>query len=275
MKYYLIAIRHYLNFLSFLAPNFAGKQAVLVFSKVRKKSIRRKEQEFFDQADPFWVEREGENISCYELGNPEGKLLFLVHGWESNPGCFTQFLPHLGKYRIIAFTLPSHAHNKETHTHLYECKDAFKLVLNHLAPTQEFHVVAHSLGSSVATFALSETNYKADKLVFLSANNDMIQVFQDFQKLLGFNNRVFDLLAKRIEKITGTKLAEMAVESRLKRVKFNELLLIHDKYDKIIPFEKSETLSKNVPNSTLIPFERIGHYRMLWNNEVLAEVLKF
>lgn len=275
MKYYLILIRYYLNVLSFVAPKFAGKQAVSVFSKVRKKTVRRKEQEFFDQSIPFTVSRPGEDISCYELGNPEGKLLFLVHGWESNPGCFTQFLPHLSTYRIIAFTLPSHAQNKETHTNMYECKDAFKLVLDHFSPKEEFHVVAHSLGSSVTAFALSETNYKADKLVFLSANNDMVQVFEDFQKLLGFNDRVYNLIAKRIEKIAGDKLTDMKVEDRLERVKFNELLLIHDRFDKIIPFEKSEILSKRFPNSKLIPFERIGHYRMLWNEKVLQEVLRF
>ncbi len=275
MKYYLLLIRYYLNFLSFVLPKYAGKQAMSVFSKVRKKNVKRKEQEFFDRSQPFTVPRPGEDISCYELGNPDGKLLFLVHGWESNPGCFTQFLPHLSSYRIIAFTLPSHAHNKETHTNMYECKDAFKLVLDFISPQEEFHVVAHSLGSSVTAFALSETQYKADKLVFLSANNDMVQVFEDFQKLLGFNDRVFRLIAERIEHIAGDKLEDMKVEDRLSRVKFNELLLIHDRFDKIIPFEKSEALSQKFSNSKLIPFERIGHYRMLWNDEVLKEVLDF
>ncbi len=275
MKYYLILIRYSLNLLSFVLPKYAGKKAISVFSKVRKKEIKKKEQEFFDQSHSFIVPRPGEDISCYELGNPDGKLLFLVHGWESNPGCFTQFLPHLSSYRIIAFTLPSHAHNKETHTNMYECKDAFKLVLDFISPKEEFHVVAHSLGSSVTAFALSETNYKADKLVFLSANNDIVQVFEDFQKLLGFNDRVFRLIAERIEHIAGDKLEEMKVEDRLSRVKFNELLLIHDRFDKIIPFEKSETLSKKFSNSKLIPFERIGHYRMLWNDKVLKEVLDF
>ena len=152
---------------------------------------------------------------------------------------------------------------------------AFKLVLDYISPKEEFHVVAHSLGSSVTAFALSETNYKADKLVFLSANNDIVQVFDDFQKLLGFNDRVFRLIAKRIEDKVGHKLEEMKVEDRLKQVSFNELLLIHDKFDKIIPFEKSETLSRKFANSKLIPFEKIGHYRMLWNDKVLQEVLDF
>ncbi|MEN8958078.1 MAG: alpha/beta hydrolase, partial [Flavobacteriales bacterium] len=264
-----------LNITSFLAPNYCGKLAVDIFSKVRRKTIRDQEKPFYDQAKKFEVAREGENVSCYELGNPDGKLLFLVHGWESNPGCFVHFLPHLSKYRIIAFTLPSHAHNKETHTNMYECKDAFKLVLEHIKPTEQFHVVAHSLGSSVTTFALSETSCQVDKLVFLSANNKIEQVFQDFQTLLGFNDRVYRLLEKRIEKMVGDKLSEMTVEERLEKVKFNELLLIHDKYDKIIRYENSEVLHQKFKNSQLIPFEKIGHYRMLWNKKVLGEVLRF
>ena len=275
MKFILLLNRLWLNLTSYISPNYCGRRVVSIFSKVRIKSIREKEKPFFEKARKFEVTRDKENISCYELGNPEGQLLFLVHGWESNPGCFTQFLPHLSKYRIIAFTLPAHAHNKETHTNLYRCKDAFKLVLEHINPTEPFHVVAHSLGSSVTSFTLSEMEYQVDKLIFLSANNKIEQVFTDFQKLVGFNNRVFKLLEKRIEKLVGVKLSDMQVEERLKKVDFKELLLIHDKYDKIIRFENSEVLHQKFPNSKLIPFEKIGHYRMLWNEEVLSEVLKF
>tara|TARA_B110000977_G_scaffold121205_1_gene155936 strand:+ start:816 stop:1643 length:828 start_codon:yes stop_codon:yes gene_type:complete len=275
MKYILLLNRFWLNITSFIAPKYCANLAVNIFSKVRIKSIRDKEKPFYAQAREFKVARAGEDLSCYELGNPKGKLLFLVHGWESNPGCFTQFLPHLANYRIIAFTLPSHAHNKETHTNMYEGKDAFKLVLDAIKPTEPFHVVAHSLGSSISSFALSETDYQVDKLVFLSANNLIKQVFQDFQKLVGFNDKVYGLIADKIEGITGNKLEEMKVEDRLKKVKFNELLLIHDKFDKIISFENSAVLHKKFANSKLIPFEKIGHYRMLWNEEVLSEVLRF
>ncbi len=275
MKYILLLNRYWLNILSFVAPKLAGKRAVNIFSKVRKKTIRTKEQAFFDQAKNFQVAREGENISCYELGNPEGELLFLVHGWESNPGCFTQFLPHLAQYRIIAFTLPAHAQNKETHTNMYQGKDAFKAVIDFIKPTKSFHVVGHSMGSAITAFALSEMEYKVDKLVFLSANNDIEQVFIDFQKLVGFNKRVFKLLENYIQKLAGHTLKEMRVDNRLEKVQFNELLLIHDENDKIIPFEKSAELHKKFPNSKLISFINIGHYRMLWNEEVLAEVLNF
>ncbi|MDA9066456.1 alpha/beta hydrolase [Flavobacteriales bacterium] len=275
MKYIILMNRLLLNLSSYIAPKFCSKLVVSIFSKVRIKNIRDKEQSFYTQAREFKVSRKNEDIHCYELGNPDGQLLFLVHGWESNPGCFTQFLPHLQDFRIIAFTLPGHAKNKETHTNLYKCKDAFKLVLDFINPTEPFHVVAHSLGSSVSAFALSETDYKADKLVFLSANNHIVQVFKDFQKLVGFNNRVFRLLENRIEKMVGDKLSEMKVEERLEKVKFNELLLIHDKYDKIIRFKNSEELHAKFSNSKLIPFEKIGHYRMLWNEKVLEEVLRF
>lgn len=275
MKLILLFNRTWLNFTSYVAPRYTGKRAVDIFSKVRKKSIRDKEKAFFEKAKRFEVKRKGENVTGYELGDPEGKLLFLVHGWESNPGCFTLFLDHLSAYRIIAFTLPAHAQNMESHTNLYECKDAFKLVLDYFNPSEPFHVVAHSLGSSVTSFALSETQYKADKLVFLSVNNKIEQVFLDFQKMLGFNDRVYRLIGKRIEQVVGEKPSQMKVEERLKKTNFNELLLIHDKFDKIIPYENSEVLHKKFPNSQLISFEKIGHYRMLWNEKVLEEVLRF
>jgi len=53
MKFYLLITRYYLNVLSFIAPKYGAKKAIAVFSKVRKKTIKAKEEPFFENATKF------------------------------------------------------------------------------------------------------------------------------------------------------------------------------------------------------------------------------
>jgi pimeloyl-ACP methyl ester carboxylesterase len=54
------------------------------------------------------------------------------------------------------------------------------------------------------------------------------------------------------------------------------LLLIHDEYDKIIPFKNSEEIKKmNMENTQLIKYSKIGHYKMLWNDKVVEDTIHF
>ena len=74
---------------------------------------------------PFAVAKcDLEDLHCYEFGNPNENLVFLVHGWDSNAGSLSRFETELASnnYRIISFDLPAHTNTKETHTNLYICK---------------------------------------------------------------------------------------------------------------------------------------------------------
>jgi pimeloyl-ACP methyl ester carboxylesterase len=275
MKLYIKLIRVYLNTLSFVYPKKGGKVAVNMFQKVRIKTIKEKEKPFFEKAKPFKITREGENLQCYEMGNPEGKLLFLVHGWESNPGCFYKFTDDLLDHRIITFEMPAHANNKEELTNLIVCKEAFKTLLNHINPQESFNLISHSFGSAVSSFALSEVDYKVDKIVFLSTNNDIEDVFLDFQKMIGFNNKIYKNILNIISERFNVTLSDMVVSDRLKSANFNELLLIHDTDDKVIPFKNSKVINDTVEGTKLLEFSKIGHYRMLWNEDVIRESLNF
>ena len=278
MKYILLIYKYYLNFLSFVAPKYGGKVAVNLFQKVRLKKPKRREIEFYKEAKSFKIPFEKEAIDAYELGNPNGKLIFLVHGWDSNAGSLGKIanaLKETNKYRIIAFDLPAHHQSKLKYTNLYESKNAFKKILEFVQPKGELSVVAHSFGVAVTAFALSETNYKVDKLVFLSGNDVLEDVFKQFQKMIGFNDRIYQEVAKWTHKIIKLPLKELVISNRLKQINFNKMLIIHDKFDKVLPYKNAVSIHSKIPNSILKPFEKIGHYRMLWNEGVVNETAQF
>ena len=278
MKLSFLTTKIVLNTLGVIAPRTSAKIAFNLFQKVRLKNLKKREIPFYDKVKSFNITLENDKLHCYEMGDPNGKLVFMVHGWDSNAGSLLLFAEALTKkgYHIITFDLLAHHKSAKKYTNLFETKNAFKQLLKHINPKVPFSVIGHSFGASALAYTFSETNYKLDKIVLLSSNNKILEVFQGFQKLIGFNDAVFQQAKSYIDEIIQEDFAKMETSKKLKAVDFNKLLIIHDKKDKIIPFHNAEQIYQAFPKkATLIPFERIGHYRMLWNKEVVQETVDF
>ena len=131
MNFQIQILRYYFSFLSAIFPKYASLKAFKLFQKVKNKSIRDREKDFYKKAKHFKVSSNGADILCYDLCPENKKLVFLLHGWESNAGSLSKIAFSLSEnnYRVISFDLPGHANYKSNYTNIYECKEAFKLVL--------------------------------------------------------------------------------------------------------------------------------------------------
>ncbi len=277
MKYKLILLRLYYATLSVIAPTYAAKKAFTLFQTVRIKSIKKREQVLYETAKHFKVPYNNESLNCYELGNPDGTLVFLVHGWDSNAGSLSKFALELAQnnYRVISFDLPAHAHSKSRYTNLYDCKEALLCLIKFINPQSSFSVISHSFGSAVTTMALSNTHYKVDNLVFLTTPNSIINIFTEFKSFINLGNSAFEIMLKTIGYLLGKDIKELNIQDNIKTVSYNNLLLIHDKYDKVLPYKNAKDVATHTKNATLASFEKIGHYRMLWNQDVVDTTLNF
>jgi esterase/lipase len=271
-------VRLYFKLISLFAPKFAGSKAFKLFQKVRIKSIRKREEDFYTKTNHFKVTSFKEDINCYELGASNSDIVFLLHGWESNAGSLSKFAYQLAEnnYRVISFDLPGHANYNLKYTNLAECKNAFINVIDFIKPNKPFSVLSHSFGSAVSAYTLSNLNYKIDKLVFLTSPNSILEIFTDFKKLIGLPNTAFSYLLEKADLLANEKIKYFSIDEKLKHFSFSKLLLIHDEYDKIIPFKNSEEIkTMHKVNSVLIKHKRIGHYKMLWNQNIIDETLLF
>jgi pimeloyl-ACP methyl ester carboxylesterase len=274
----LYILRLYFKLVSLFAPKFAGAKAFKLFQKVRIKKIRKREEDFYNKANHFIVVLAKEDINCYELGASNSDIVFLLHGWESNAGSLSKFAYQLAEnnYRVISFDLPGHANYNLKYTNLAECKNAFINVIDFIKPNKPFSVLSHSFGSAVSAYTLSNLNYKIDKLVFLTSPNSILEIFTDFKKLIGLPNTAFSYLLEKADLLANEKIKYFSIDEKLKHFSFSKLLLIHDEYDKIIPFKNSEEIkTMHKVNSVLIKHKRIGHYKMLWNQNIIDETLLF
>lgn len=277
MNMKMMMIRTYFRFSSILAPEKAALKSFDLFQRVRKKDVRKRELPFYQETRHFQVASEKENIHCYELGNPNGKLVFLVHGWDSNAGCMTLFANRFAEkgYRVIAFNLPGHAYYHSASTNLLECKNAMKDVIEYINPKEPFSVVSHSFGSAVTANVLAELNREVDQIVFLTNPNRMEDIFEEFKKAIGLTRRAYRFLVRHTSELLGGPVEMLDVSANLKKANFKKLLLIHDMDDKVLPFSNSFEINSEHQNVQLIRMEKVGHYRMLWNEEVVGRTVTF
>jgi esterase/lipase len=278
MNFQIYILRFYFKTISLFAPKIAGAKAFKLFQKVRIKTIRKREEEFYINAKHFNIPFDKESLSCYELGENNPNLVFLLHGWESNAGSLSKIAYKLAEnnYRVISFDLPGHAKYNSNYTNLAECKNAFTNVIDFVRPEKPFSILSHSFGSAVSAYTLSNLNYKINKLVFLTSPNSILEIFIDFKKLIGLPSAAFSYLIEKADLLANEKIKNFSIDEKLKHFTFSKLLLIHDEYDKIIPFKNSEEIkSLHEADSVLIKHKKVGHYKMLWNQNVIDETLLF
>lgn len=277
MKIVLFFIKSYYSVISFFLPKCAAKKAFLLFQKVRVKTNRAREEVYFEKAKKFSILSNKKNVSCYEFGNPEGRIVFLVHGWDSNAGSLTKFAFELSQksYRVIGFDLPAHGNTIGKYTNLYECKTAFIDLINAVSPKGRFDVISHSFGSAVVSYALSESQLKVGKMVFLTSPNRVDDIFIGFKNMINLGDKSYQMMVEKANEVLSEDLSQVNVEDKLKLVSFKGVLLIHDKMDKMLPYSNSIAIKNAVPKVELETYEKIGHYHMLWNDDVLKRAIKY
>lgn len=277
MKAYLTILQWYFRTMSVIAPSIAARSGFKAFQKVRIKNIRQREKAFYERARQFEIPHDKENLLAYEIGDPKGALVILVHGWESNAGSMSKLAEKLEKEgkRVVLFDLPGHAFYELEYTNLLECKEAMKQVLKYLNPQQPFSIVSHSFGSAVTAFCIRDTEHPVHRMVFLTGPNKVENIFREFQELTKMGDRAFNKMLARTENLLGEPISNISIQQNLQSGNYQKLLLIHDKNDKIIPYFNSEEIVNAVENASLEPFENVGHYRMLWNKEIIDRTAQF
>lgn len=270
-------IRFYYQTLSIVAPSLAGKQAFSLFQKTKKNVIRKNERQFYNLSRHFKISHHQEDIDCYELGDPKNPMVLLVHGWDSNAGSMAAIAFQLVEqgYYVVAFNLPAHGFSKLKRVNLKICREYFLAVVEKMYPDKPFSVIAHSFGSAVATFSLANSRFDVDKLILLTNPNKFIEVLRGYQSFIKLSDKAFNVTLDRAEKLIGQSAADLNIEDMSNKINYGNLLLIHDRSDKVLSYQNSIAVKDKWKNSELVTLENIGHYKMLWNEYVIHSIIKF
>lgn len=258
MKSYLPKIiGFFVNFISVFSSKYAAHLAVKLFSSPFKGKTKPHEITFLNQAIQEDVFYNTTKIKTYHWqGNKETVLL--AHGWESNSYRWKDLISHLKKanYTIIALDAPAHGN---TSGKLFNAIIYAKCINAVAIKFKASIIIGHSVGGMATVF--SQYNNPLEhikKIVLLGAPSNFVGVFSRYSKLMGYNSRVtkaIDLYILRYFKYLPVYFSASQFSKNFKA----KGLIIHDKKDKIIPFQDGLDFKENYKNSTFIATKGFGH----------------
>lgn len=268
------AQKMYLQVMDRFFPSLSAKQVYHVLSNPRIRKLKDFEEEILDKAEQETITFRDFSIQTYTWGNPSDKPAFLIHGWEGHAGNFGGLIDLLLEkgYFIKAFDGPAHGRSSKGKTSMFEFAELVSLLLQRYRPQA---IISHSFGSVTTMMALSEnTDIPVDQWIVVTTPHNFKDRVSQIQDYIGVTHRTMDKVIGLIEKDTQTSIDQLNIPhygDRVSHVK--KVLIVHSQSDKVLPIRSARIAHESIPQSDLIELNGLGHYSILWSEE-LKEIVK-
>ncbi|MDB4957366.1 MAG: putative hydrolase [Myxococcales bacterium] len=212
------------------------------------------------------------SIAAWRWGR--GPTVLLVHGWEgrgSQLGAFVEPLVAAGM-SVVAFDAPGHGDSPEHRLYLTDLADCIADVAAAVGPLHA--IIAHSFGAAAALLAHSRHGVTATRNVMVAPNVLIDDALRRFAKFVGLDDNDRGALEQRLAEHTGVGLDALAVD-RLAATREGDLLVLHDRTDREVPFIHGERLAAAWPNAELRATDGLGHRRILRDASVITAIVEF
>lgn len=255
--------------LQIFSPKLVSRIAYKLMSRPRIRKIRDSEELIFNESIMERVAYKKFQIQKYQWGNPSDKVALLIHGWEGQAGNFAALVDTLvqKKYNVIAFDALAHGKSSIANTNMFEFAEFLEAQFPVLNPSL---IISHSFGSvNTATIFRNNTDFNLDMWIMVTTPHKFLSRVNQISDHFGLNEKAKAKLIKRIQNDTNENINEldMAVYcQKLSNVK--KAIIIHSKTDKVLPIEGAREVDKAFAKSELIELDNLGHYSILWSDEL-------
>jgi len=261
------------RFLDLFAPAIGASQIYKLMSTPRIRKLRDFEEKILDNSRRERVKFKNFDIQTYRWGDPENKLVFLVHGWEGQAGNLTGLVDLLLQkgYQVMAFDAPAHGKSSRGKTNMFEFTEFVSIMFKEYQPEV---IISHSLGSVTAAGVLRRNgDIHIKQWILITAPHNFKDKMNEVSDYLGLTNRTMSRLIEMVEKDAGEPLEMLNMKEYCGNLKnVSEALIVHSKEDRILSIDLARKVHRDFPLSKLIELDGFGHYSILWSEE-LKEVL--
>jgi pimeloyl-ACP methyl ester carboxylesterase len=272
--------------LSVVSPATAVALLERVFTTPRRHRLPERERVWLEQAASTRIRLEGgSTIPVYSwypdeaqrgrglMAAPDVPTILLVHGMSGRGTQMGAFVGPLTKrgFRVVSFDAPAHGFAEGKRLSLPELVDVVTEVARRVGPVSG--LVAHSNGAAAVVAALSR-GMDAKHVALISPPENLNRYLNRLARGLGFSQRVARMAQKRLERRHGVTFDALR-GSALARNLRNGVLIVHDRNDRMVPFEEGEALAQNWHGAELLPVNSLGHSRILQDAVVLSTVAQF
>ncbi len=246
-----------LNATSIISSNYAANKALNLFASPRKGRYSEQQESIVSSAKSQVLRYENLNIATYQWSGTN-KTVLLIHGWESNASRWKYILKDLQAqgYNIIALDGPAHGKSDGRQFNAVLYSEFIHTVAKLFEPEI---LIGHSVGGMASVFC--QYNHQlpsVKKLILLGAPAHFTGVFDRYKIMMGYNKRISEGLDRIVLERFGKSVDYFSAANFTKAIKA-EGLIIHDKQDKIIPYEDALLFANRYENSELITTKGFGH----------------
>ena len=270
-------VRWQLGALWAVAPALGFRQAWRVFTTPRRLPTKTWEVAALADARCRTVAAETGLIAVYEWGPAAAPAVLLVHGWEHRASFWRAWVGPLlaAGYRVVALDGPAHGASAGRRVTLTEFGGAVQAVANTVGEVRA--IVAHSFGAaSVAGLPVRLPAAAAlPRLVLISAPEGPRVVAKRFADFLHLPAALVQRFAGHIERSTGRPADSFAVAAAGPGTGAEQVLVLHDEGDEIIPFAEGQQIVAAWPGARLHATRGLGHNRILRDAGVIASAIGF
>lgn len=223
------------------------------------------------RAHSFYLEFNNNRIKVFEWGS--GPVILLVHGWGGRAlqmDAFVNALVSKG-FKVVAFDHKGHGESSSSFSSYPEFVRGTGLVAAHYADSLH-GVIAHSIGSN-SMLKVSEHFERKLKIAVVAPTENFLGVLEKKRKRMGIYENLFAQVIRQIETESGLKLSDLTVLD-YEKINRHDVLLVHDKFDRVTKISASHEIHKNLHGSSLMQTEMLGHSRILKNKAVLDRVVE-
>jgi pimeloyl-ACP methyl ester carboxylesterase len=262
----------YINLLCLFAPKKATLLAFSLFSHPRKGKLTTTQlPPFLAEAEKEIFDKDGQAIQTYIWRGNE-KIIFLLHGWESNTARWKKLIPHLLEtgHTIIAIDAPAHGLSEGKEFNVIRYAASIDSVAKKYSPN---YIIGHSIGGKASLYyQATYNNPTVEKMVLLGAPSDYAIIFKNYVGLLRLSSRMEQLIHQHYWDRFQIKVAEFSAQYYAQSITAKGLLL-HDLDDKVVLHDESQKINHYWKASVLETTQGLGH--SLQNKIVYKKIVDF
>lgn len=229
------------------------------------------ERELLQTAHRFRIRHEGRWLAAWSWG--DGPTVVGIHGWGGRGGQFAGYAASLvaAGFSVVLFDAPGHGESEGRLSSLPEFARALETVV---ASVNGAHaVLAHSMGAAASVMAASR-GAAIERLVLFGAPTSFQRYARQFQRTLGMSERLYAALQGRLESRFGVRWNDMELETIASSLT-TPAMFVHDEGDKEAKLENVERVVSQWKGAELFRTTGLGHYRILRDDRVRANVLAY
>lgn len=246
-----------LNATSFISSKYASNKALNLFASPRKGRYTETQRKVVSSAIYEELKYDNLNIATYRW-HGKNKTVLLAHGWESNASRWAYLLEVFrdNDYDVIALDAPAHGRSDGNQFNAILYSEFINVAVRRFSPEV---VVGHSVGGMASVFCKNNHEVPSiQKLILLGAPAHFTGVFSRYKSMMGYNRKISEGLDRIVLERFGKSVDYFSAANFTANFDIKGLI-VHDKKDRIIPYEDALLFANRYKSAKLISTSGFGH----------------